>query len=727
MADGEDEVSSSTDHVSCGIAVLRDSDNQDDLGVSASKYKAVSPDEGLGDLTISSVSPSLANPTLQGLLSSPVSLPGSQLLTGADGIQIIAVSASNDLLGQADSSGRVWHVVPPEMATIIAVAGENAHDLEQKHEMAVAGVEMEDAMGGGSNEVSSGMSQDSILMPPPPPQPLPADCPAWAHRIKCCEKIGDSYRGYVDSEGDLDLLLTYHKQQTLSFWGTRQSPSPAKPSTRLMWKSQYVPFDGIPFVNSGSRAIVMECQFGPRRKGNTLKKQMLDQFGANKQCEQFVPGDYRQTCPARIYIKKVKKFPQYAVDLSIDKKTLKLAMDKAFHELKQRGFDDIGQERYYIQLPTDKAHEFHSESNNSTSQTPSPAVNVPMGSNMSFDNLHMDTDSAAQRLDPRVAQKIREVVSGGETRVYFVRKILRAYVIRHLYNGREIPERHDLTLFPTVNDLKNHIHQALKDIECGSLALTAPTVNVEIITSNDGAQSAEMGQMDQSLWQQSSQEAGDGAEPVPETVTVTLTQNPGEDGHVISRIETHLSDGSMRVSTSLTPETAQLLSRLHPNMFPANLLMQQQVDQAVTSISDPSVPPSNNIKVEGSVPLCGVEHIDSNVVGADGDSIMAGAVTSSDPQDIGGIHIVQGDLGVTTSHGGVCAVVAASDLDQMSAHLEGPGTGMSLGDEEESSLGQSSQHPQFVTVAMNESGEIIPVLDVDGSGIAGLHQGTSLD
>lgn len=49
----------------------------------------------------------------------------------------------------------------------------------------------------------------------------------------------------------MDILLTYHKQATQSFWGTRQSPSPAKQSTRFMWKSQYVPFDGIPFVNTG--------------------------------------------------------------------------------------------------------------------------------------------------------------------------------------------------------------------------------------------------------------------------------------------------------------------------------------------------------------------------------------------------------------------------------------------------------------------------------------------
>lgn len=41
------------------------------------------------------------------------------------------------------------------------------------------------------------------------------------------------------------------------------------------------------------------------------------------------------------------------------------------------------------------------------------------------------------------------------------------------------------------------------------------------------------------------------------------------DGHhVISRIETHLSDGTTQISNTLTPETAQLLSNLHPSMFP---------------------------------------------------------------------------------------------------------------------------------------------------------------
>ena len=74
------------------------------------------------------------------------------------------------------------------------------------------------------------------------------------------QQIGDSFRGWVETEVELDLVLTFHKQQTMSFWGTRQSPSPAKQSTRLMWKSQYVPFDGIPFINAGNFSYLTSMQ-----------------------------------------------------------------------------------------------------------------------------------------------------------------------------------------------------------------------------------------------------------------------------------------------------------------------------------------------------------------------------------------------------------------------------------------------------------------------------------
>ncbi|XP_058434194.1 calcium-responsive transcription factor isoform X4 [Marmota monax] len=176
-----------------------------------------------------------------------------------------------------------------------------------------------------------------------PLQPLSSNTPIWACRLRSCEKIGDSYRGYCVSETELESILTFHKQQTQSVWGTRQSPSPAKPATRLMWKSQYVPYDGIPFVNAGSRAVVMECQYGPRRKGFQLKKISEQE---SRSCQL-----YKATCPARIYIKKVQKFPEYRVptDPKIDKKIIRMEQEKAFNMLKKNLVDAGGVLRKFVE------------------------------------------------------------------------------------------------------------------------------------------------------------------------------------------------------------------------------------------------------------------------------------------------------------------------------------------------------------------------------------------
>ncbi|XP_071113137.1 calcium-responsive transcription factor-like [Haliotis cracherodii] len=579
----DDGVSSSSDVVVVGIPVV--SSGNIDGSIIDLPLTAISKAEISSEIDVASAgfvnnsflgSVRTDNATLQSLLAAPITTP--QILANPDTIQIITVPTAADLIttSQPDGAGKVWQVIPninnPEIATIIAVSdpSELLQHMQVKPDTTDGMGQFDAQFVSTADSAGVTCSTDNLLMPPPqpPPQALPPDCPTWAARLKNCERIGDSYRGYVESEVELDLLLTFHKQQTQSFWGTRQSPSPAKPSTRLMWKSQYVPFDGIPFVNAGSRAVVQECQYGPRRKGNP-----------KKQLDIPIKGEYRQTCPARIYIKKVRKFPEFYVSTTLDKKSLKIAMDKAFQDLKDRGVDGWGQERYYVQLPTEKAHEFHED-------VPQPPKLMITPAKLEFD----DTDSGEQRLHPRVVQKIREMVSAGETRVYAIRKQLRVFVVKELCHGGETPERHDLTLFPTVNDLKNHIHQALKDIENGSLPLTASTVNVEIITNQDGTSTSsldphgELQSFDPSIL--SGVAPGEDG-PMPETVTVTLTQNPGEDGHhIISRIETHLSDGTTQVSTTLTPETAQLLSRLHPGMFPAGSLLQLSPMQGPTTAQE---------------------------------------------------------------------------------------------------------------------------------------------
>ncbi|KAH9518475.1 hypothetical protein Btru_016884 [Bulinus truncatus] len=564
--------------------------------------------------------------TLHSLLSTPI----SQMYTQQDGIQVITLPSASEFLNMGlagDVNDRLVHMVPTsadqnglgtKYIGLIAIANPNI--LTNVKEMGFSGFESADNPDLHSASVE-GMA--AILMPPPPaPSDLPVNCPSWAMRLKKCERIGDSYRGYVENETELDVVLTQHKQQTNSFWGTRQSPSPAKASTRLMWKSQYVPFDGIPFVNAGSRAVVMECQFGPRRRG-TLGKRGLPQN---------TPSEFKQTCPARIYIKKVRKFPSHSVNLNLDKKSIRLAMDKAFHELREQGLERWGEERYYVQLPTEKAHDyhdFHSKNDNVAVMTLEEAMSI------SDEQQLTQERSAEARIHPAVLEKIRQMVAGGETRLYTIRKQLRKFVLRELSQCTgQVPERHDLTMFPTVNDLKNHIHQALKDIESGLLPLTAPVVNLEVMpvgeSNSEEQDSPDIKQDLCSLWADSSLSSG----PMPETVTVTLTQNPDEDGHhIISRIETHLSDGTTQVSTTLTPETAQLLSRLHPSLFPAGSLLRLDTVH-------------NNNSNEASSPNCvsdtgqEMSSMENSVTGLDGTmvtGVMSGHLTAM--VDVDGSHI----------------------------------------------------------------------------------------
>ncbi|XP_018409523.1 PREDICTED: calcium-responsive transcription factor [Nanorana parkeri] len=361
-----------------------------------------------------------------------------------------------------------------------------------------------------------------------PIQPLPLNFPVWARRLRSCEKIGDSYRGYCLSEAELMNILGLHKQQTMSVWGTRQSPSPAKPATRLMWKSQYVPYDGIPFVNAGSRAIVMECQYGPRRKGAQPKRSVEGDNASGQ--------SYKATCPARIYIKKVKKFPKYRVptDPKIDKKMIKMEQEKAFNFLKKDLDSTEGILRWYVQLPDQEAHQYHSL--DASCFSPSPTSFQPP--NEEEEEVVCDeNNSQPSRLHPCVAEKIRDLVSKGIDEVYSVRKQLRKFVERELFKPEEVPERHNLSCFPTVNDLKNHIHEAQKSLGNGDLIYDQETVP---------------GSVRELQW------TSDNGSILNEMVTVTFEATSQEE-----QVENSPSE-------DMCPDTAQLISSLtslQPKIF----------------------------------------------------------------------------------------------------------------------------------------------------------------
>ncbi|KAM6332621.1 calcium-responsive transcription factor isoform 2-T4 [Podargus strigoides] len=465
-------------------------------------------------------------------------------------------SAQMMIVASQSENGQVLHVIPsvqPGMAQMIIPQGQlldvtSTQDvLEEKcgdgnlQTVAVAAI-ADNASSyilhpQASLTVSKKTTTRVVEDPFPIPfRPLPPNTPAWARRLRNCEKIGDSYRGYCVSETELESVLTLHKQQTQSVWGTRQSPSPAKPATRLMWKSQYVPYDGIPFVNAGSRAIVMECQYGPRRKGFQPKK-------AGEQ-ESTSGHLYKATCPARIYIKKVQKFLEYRVpiDPKIDKKIIRMEQEKAFNMLKKNLIDAGGVLRWYVQLPTQQAHQYHEME---TSCLPSSPSHFSVSSPEEEEEVVRDENcTLPSRLHPQVADKIRELVSQGIEQVYAVRKQLRKYVERELFKPDEVPERHNLSFFPTVNDIKNHIHEVQKSLRNGEMVYNSESIPATLQWTTDSGN------------------------VLTETVTVTFASPPSDGSSagesVITKAESNQS------GESLLPETAQLLSSLsslQPKIF----------------------------------------------------------------------------------------------------------------------------------------------------------------
>lgn len=86
----------------------------------------------------------------------------------------------------------------------------------------------------------------------------------------------------------------------------------------------------------------MECQYGPRRKGNVCKKSpdFDSQGNSSKKA-------HRPTCPARIYIKKVKKFPEFRIDLdlNLEGKNVRQAQERALTHLRLAGVETGGEER----------------------------------------------------------------------------------------------------------------------------------------------------------------------------------------------------------------------------------------------------------------------------------------------------------------------------------------------------------------------------------------------
>ena len=84
----------------------------------------------------------------------------------------------------------------------------------------------------------------------------------------------------------------------------------------------------------GRRATVMECEHGPRKRSNALKK-MIHLHG-HKNAIKKIPN---LTCPARLFVKKVRKFPQYRVPIDADPKVLRQLQEQSLKLIRHAGFN----------------------------------------------------------------------------------------------------------------------------------------------------------------------------------------------------------------------------------------------------------------------------------------------------------------------------------------------------------------------------------------------------
>lgn len=173
-------------------------------------------------------------------------------------------------------------------------------------------------------------------------------------------------------------------------------------------------------------------------------------------------------------------------------------------------------DRYYIQLPTEKAHLYHDVDTANLPPLPEQICfaeeqqneeeeTEELGSEAMQDVLMEDGTPLPSRLHPLVAEKICELVAQGHNEVYTVRKQLRydsdgfkspwfhllknylpllcqcldrRFVEREMFKSEEVPERHNLCYFPTVNDIKNHIHEAQKALQLTAGPLTTSDTEV---------------------------------------------------------------------------------------------------------------------------------------------------------------------------------------------------------------------------------------------------------
>ena len=205
-----------------------------------------------------------------------------------------------------------------------------------------------------------------------------------------------------------------------------------------------ISFKNTPFQIGYKRDL--DCQYG----NHYYKNKQESSKGSTKDAkDKKLPrlrtqGTRKQGCRACIHIREYVLFSEYSIEDDITKNMSKWKLRQLKEEKIRILRNDIEKgiaksvRKYYVSLPSAEAH-----------HTTHPTGGVY---------------GMAQKVHPKLLEKIHQLVSEGVTVVSEMKRALNHYVKYELCHD-SLPDPNDRAYHPTNNDIKNHIYRAKSKLQ----------------------------------------------------------------------------------------------------------------------------------------------------------------------------------------------------------------------------------------------------------------------
>ncbi|CAN8000438.1 unnamed protein product, partial [Ixodes hexagonus] len=267
--------------------------------------------------------------------------------------------------------------------------------------------------------------------------------------VKNLDKVGESWTGCLERDDVLEpmereLLTIGVSFKTVSSKHHREDSSKANPG-RLFFSLEKgavpirldVPFRVISKVHKG-------CLFGEDRHKTQEKRATSLTFRRTKVKLQ---GTKKKGCVATMHLKIIETFPAFKVEAKEGAsqhqiKRLKTAQLAKLSEALSSGQALNSQKMIFLTMSRKSCHTEHDFS---------------------------EIINFGQTVDVSVSQRIRDLVREGITSVPEVKKCLRYYVHDVLFAGKQPPDVSCRAVYPTNDDIVNHIQVALRQERCSDL------------------------------------------------------------------------------------------------------------------------------------------------------------------------------------------------------------------------------------------------------------------